>query len=141
MTSPAATASDVMVPNPPTVDPDETIAQVRAAMEAARSHHAVVLDAGRVVGVVSESDVLGALSPNLRTASETERDLATLHKRVHQVMSRQPLVATPDTPVGELVDTFRARTIGCLPIVDEDQALLGLVTLRSLLFALSVDRG
>lgn len=136
MTQPTLTAADVMVGSPPTIGMDETMARVRTVLESTRSQHLVVVEGGRVVGVLSESDVLAALSPNLSTPSETDRDLATLSKRAHQVMSRHPLVATPQTPVGELVETFRARAIGCLPIVDGEHGLLGLVTLRSLLFAL-----
>lgn len=129
-------ASTVMVASPPTADMDETLAQVRGRFAADRSQM-VVLDGERVMGVISEKDVLRALSPNLRTPSETDRDLATLSKRVHQVMTHHPIVATPETPVSELLAAFRSRPIGCIPIVDPDYHLLGLVTVRSLLFALA----
>jgi acetoin utilization protein AcuB len=136
VTTSALTAAEVMLPAPPTVGMDATMAQVRSVLDGTRIQHVVVVEDAKVVGVIGDTDVLAALSPNLRTASETDRDLATLAKRAHQVMIRHPLVATPDTSVAELIATFRTSTIGCLPIVDGDQALLGLVTPRSLLFAL-----
>lgn len=128
-------AVDVMTHGPRTVGLDETLAQVRAVFEQGDVHHLVVVDGQEVLGVLTRSDVLRALSPNLSTPSETDRDLATLAKRAHQVMTHHPVVATPDTPVQDLVDAFRDRPIGCIPIVDEERRLLGLVTLRSLLFA------
>jgi acetoin utilization protein AcuB len=131
----ALTASDVMVTARLTVDLDATLGQVRALIDDVHAHHLVVLDGEEVIGVLTQSDVLRALSPNLHTASETSRDLATLTKRVHQVMTHHPVVATADTPIAELVDAFRSRPIGCIPIVDPERRLLGLVTVRSLLFA------
>lgn len=131
----ALTALDVMNPAPPTVGLDETLARVRAILDDSAVHHLVVVEGEEVFGVLTRSDVLRALSPNLSTASETDRDLATLAKRAHQVMTHHPVVATPDTEVTELVEAFRERPIGCIPIVDADRRLLGLVTLRSLLFA------
>ena len=131
----ARTAVDVMNPAPPTVGLDETLARVRAILHDGEVGHVVVVEDEEVLGVLTRSDVLRALSPNLSTASETERDLATLAKRAHQVMTHHPVVATPDTAVDELVEAFRERPIGCIPIVDAERRLLGLVTLRSLLFA------
>ena len=129
------TAVDVMTHAPRTVGLDETLAQVRTILDDDAIHHLVVVEGEEVLGVLTRSDVLRALSPNLSTASETARDLATLAKRAHQVMTHHPVVATPDTPVDELVEAFRERPIGCIPIVDGERRLLGLVTLRSLLFA------
>ncbi len=130
------TAADVMVTNPPTVGLDESLGSVRHAFDgAAGVHHLIVLDGAEAVGVLSERDVLRALSPHLRTLSETSRDLATLSKRVHQVMTHRPLVATADTPVTELVAAFRDHAIGCIPILDAERAPIGLVTVRAMLFA------
>ncbi|MCW2855216.1 MAG: hypothetical protein JWR52_831 [Marmoricola sp.] len=127
------TAADVMVPDPPTIGMDETLGRVQHRFDgAAGVHHLTVLDGREVVGVLSERDVLRALSPHLRTLSETSRDVATLSKRVHQVMAHRPLVATADTPVAELVAAFRDHAIGCIPIVDAERAPLGLVTVREI---------
>lgn len=135
------TAADVMTVHPETVQMDETLEMVRARMHRGGYHHVLVLEGPVLVGVLSERDLLRALSPNLRTASETSRDLATLRKRAHQVMTHHPLVATPDTPLVELVDAMRARPIGSVPVVDEHFHPVGIVTWRDLLFAAYPEGG
>lgn len=131
----ALTAADVMTAAPATVGPDDRLDLVRRVFAERGCHHVVVIEGGVVIGVLSERDLLRALSPNLQTASETARDAATLAKRAHQVMTHLPLVATAQTPLPELVDVLRSRPIGCIPIVDEQFHLLGIVTWRDLLFA------
>jgi len=133
------TAADVMTVHPETVQMDESLEMVRARMRRGGYHHVLVLDGPVLVGVLSERDLLRALSPNLSTASETGRDLATLRKRAHQVMTHHPLVATPDTPLVTLVDALRDRPIGSVPIVDEQGHPIGIVTWRDLLFAAYPD--
>src|SRR5690242_18071755 len=100
---PPLTAADVMSRHPLTVGLDETLAQVRTTLETGNARHLVVVEGEEVIGVLTLNDVLRALSPNLRTPSETSRDLATLAKRAHQVMTHHPVVATADTLVADLV--------------------------------------
>jgi len=133
------TAADVMTPDPVTVQMDVTLELVRARMERGGFHHVLVVDGDELVGVLSERDLLRALSPNLQTPSETVRDLATLAKRAHQAMVHHPIVATPETRLGELVDALRIRPIGAIPIVDAKLKPIGIVTWRDLLFAAYPD--
>lgn len=128
-------AADVMTPHPQTVGMDDPLSRVRQVFADVGCHHVLVMDHRQLVGVLSERDLLRALSPNLQTASETDRDLATLAKPAHRVMTHHPLVATPDTLLTELVDVMRQQSIGCIPIVDEHFYPLGIVTWRDLLFA------
>lgn len=136
MTGLPMTAAEVMVSNPITVGMDDTLHRIHQVFERSRIDHVVVREGQRVVGLIAERDVLRALSPNLRTPSETSRDAATLRKRAHQVMDHHPLVVGPDTGLEELVGLFRSREIDCLPVVDPEMRLLGLVTLRDMVLAL-----
>ena len=131
----ALTAADVMTPAPQSVGPDDRLDHVRRVFASHGCHHVVVVEDRKVIGVLSERDLLRALSPNLQTASETARDVATLAKRAHQVMTHLPVVATRETRLPELVDAMRDRPIGCIPIVDDQFHPLGIVTWRDLLFA------
>jgi CBS domain-containing protein len=58
----AATAADMMTPNPTSVGPDVDAAEAaRIISESGHNRLPVVEDGGRLVGVVSRADVLGAL--------------------------------------------------------------------------------
>ncbi|MHB8722881.1 MAG: CBS domain-containing protein [Steroidobacteraceae bacterium] len=64
-----------------------------------------------MIGVVSDRDLLRALSPYVGGAAETNRDLATLIKRVHQIMTRRPLTLRPQSASAEPVGILSWRDL------------------------------
>lgn len=83
--------------------------------------------------MISDRDLYKALSPNIGTMTETLKDVATLNKRVHQIMSRQPIVLTANATIDEAIVVFSAHTISCIPIVDDAMKPIGIVTIRNIL--------
>lgn len=127
--------NDVMSKHVISVRMDETLDVVRDILSARRIHHAVVVDEGKVVGVISDRDVLRNLSPFTGTNSERTIDAATLHKRVHQFMTRNVQTIQSNLPVVDAAKVLLDRGISCLPVVSESGALLGIVTTRDVLRA------
>lgn len=80
-----------MIPTPPG-------ATVQQLFKEHRFHHLLVVDDRTLVGIISDRDLLKAISPNIGTMSETDRDRATLNKRAHQVMTSDPISVRPTTP-------------------------------------------
>ena len=99
-------------------------------------HHLLVVEEQKLLGVVSDRDVLKALSPNIGTASEKMQDLATLNKRVHQIMSRDPICLKPTDRVKRVVETFDENKISCIPIVNDNWTPVGIVTWRDIIKAI-----
>ncbi|WIT13786.1 CBS domain-containing protein [Paucibacter sediminis] len=128
---------DLMSSNLVTVELDDSLATVKEIFDSSSFHHLLVVEEGRLFGVVSDRDLLRAISPYVGTMVETTRDLATLNKRVHQVMSRKPLTLRPEDPVGDAIRLFLEHGISCLPIVVEDLKPVGIVTWRDVLRALA----
>lgn len=124
---------DCMTRRIATVEPDDRLALVRDIFAATHFHHLLVVEADKLVGVVSDRDLLKALSPHLGTAAETPRDAASLNTRVHQIMSRHPVVICPDAAIDAVVDLFKHHTISCVPVVDEIGHPIGIFTWRDLL--------
>lgn len=112
---------------------DDTLERVRAVFDTDRFHHLIVTEHGRPVGVISDRDVLKNLSPYLGTMGEATRDTATLKKKVHQMMSRRLVPVAPDTPVTQACEIMLAEGVTCLPVLDENQRCVGIVTWRDLL--------
>ena len=115
-----------------TVFPDDKLSKVREIFNRHNFHHLLVVDEGQLVGVLSDRDLLKALSPNLGKISETARDLATLDKRVHQIMTRQLVVLQSTASVDDVIESFRANPISCIPIVDDRKRPVGIVSWRDL---------
>src|SRR5262245_19883650 len=102
---------------------EQTIREASRYMSEKRVGAVVVLDANRLVGVLSERDIMGRV-----VARGLDPDAA----RVGEVMTRDIVVATP----GESHDDGlrKMKQAGCrhLPVVDGDR-YVGMVSLRDLL--------
>lgn len=125
---------EIMAKRVVTVGMDDTLDVVRKIFEEVRFHHLLVInDKYEVVGVISDSDVLKALSPYLDTTSEQERDQVTLNKKTHQVMSHRPITASPEDSIEQAAALLLENHISCLPVISEDRTLAGIVTWKDIL--------
>ncbi len=115
------------------VELDDTLQMVKEIFDNTRFHHLLVVDNNKLHGVISDRDLLKALSPNLGSAQETDRDAATLKKRAHQIMSRDLVTLKPEASLDDVVDVFTSYRISCVPIVDQRGNLEGIISWRDLL--------
>jgi acetoin utilization protein AcuB len=126
--------SSIMTVRLVSVEMDDRLEVVKQIFDRVHFHHLLVIDArGALSGVVSDRDLLKALSPYVGSAAETARDVATLHKRVHQIMSRNPITLHPAAPISSAVRLFLEHPISCIPVVDEAQKPVGIISWRDLL--------
>ena len=116
-----------------TVELDDRLSTVKDIFDTMKFHHLLAVEDGRLYGVVSDRDLLRALSPYIGSTVETARDLATLNKRVHQIMTRKPITLRPEATLAEAVALFLAHGISCIPIVDEDARPVGILSWRDIL--------
>jgi acetoin utilization protein AcuB len=124
---------DLMTTRVVTVGFDDTLKTVKEIFEQAGFHHLLVVEDKRLQGVVSDRDLLRALSPFIDSVVETQRDVATLSKRVHQIMSRKPITLQPHAEVTEAIQLFLTHPISCIPIVDSEFRPVGIVSWRDVL--------
>ena len=126
--------SEIMTTQVATIGMDDTLAAIKKIFEKVRFHHLLVLsEEHEVVGVISDRDLLKQLSPYLNTASEQERDLHTLNKKAHQIMSRELISASPTTTVKNATMMLMEHSISCLPVLAEGKSLVGIVTWKDIL--------
>lgn len=128
-----ATVRAIMAKRVVTVTMDDSLARVRDLFNEFHFHHLLVTQNRRLVGIISDRDMLKAVSPNIGTLSEMDRDRATLNKRAHQIMSRKLITAGTDTTVEAAAHLLLENRVSCLPIVTEDGQIEGVVTWRDLL--------
>jgi acetoin utilization protein AcuB len=113
---------------------------VKEIFDTVNFHHLLVLDENKKLGgIVSDRDLLRALSPYVGSAAETARDLATLNKRVHQIMTRHPITLRPESGISEAVNLLLMHGISCIPIVDDKLKPVGIVSWRDLLKSLATS--
>ena len=116
------------------VEMDDRLDVVKKIFDTLKFHHLLVLDdRGALKGVVSDRDLLKALSPYVGSVAENARDIATLNKRVHQIMSRNLITLRRRASVAEAIQLFLDHRISCIPIVDEALKPVGILSWRDVL--------
>lgn len=122
-----------------TVEIDDPLEVVKEIFDSVKFHHLLVVDSGKkLCGVISDRDLLRALSPYIGTASENARDTATLKKRVHQIMTRQPVTLPPEATVADAVKIFLEHRVSCVPVVGPGFKAVGIVSWRDVLKSLTL---
>ena len=116
-----------------TVDAEVTLREALAQMEEHGLHHLLVEHGGRLVGVVSDRDLLRHLSPFVGTLSERERDQNTLLRRVFQFATYRPVTVQQDAPIFEAAAELLERQISSLLVLDGEGRPVGVLTTRDLL--------
>ncbi len=145
-------ASDVMVTEVITVTPGSDVPQVAALLLTNHISAAPVIDAeGRLVGMISEGDLLrrseagtarkqpwwlSMLTSRELLAGEFLREHS---RRVGDLMTREVVTATPDTPVADIATLLERHRIKRVPIV-ENGRLVGIVSRANLIQALATFR-
>jgi CBS domain-containing protein len=127
--------SELMQRDVVTLRLDDRLALADDTMRLGRVRHMPVLDGDRLVGIVSNRDLLAAsLTTALRFEPEHRRAFMRAVE-VREVMSKDVVSIGPDTPVAEAARLMLERKIGCLPVVKGEAQLVGLVTETDLLRA------
>jgi len=115
---------DVMTGKVVTLSPHHSFNDAVKLMKDRFFRHCVVVDNdGKVVGVISDRDILRALArpSNWQT------------KSLDQIMTRTPYIVRRETPIGEAVAKMLAKRINCLPVVTDSGAVCGIITSTDLL--------
>ena len=118
---------DVMQKSIVTISASETLSTVEDIMTLGQVRHIPVVQAGRLVGVVSHRDLLRASLSNLLDHGDDERRLFLHAVEIARVMSTPPVVVSPDDTVGDAALIMAERKIGCLPVLQREE-LVGMIT-------------
>jgi CBS domain-containing protein len=146
-------ARDVMVSPVITVGENDTVQDVAKQLVAKRISAVPVVDhTGKVVGIVSEADLLHRAEVGTeRPASwwlsviSGERALANEYVKSHakkakDVMTKDVRTANPDTSLNEIVDLLEENNIKRVPIVSVGGDLVGIVSRSNIIQALASAR-
>jgi acetoin utilization protein AcuB len=113
---------------PVTITADTPITEALKVMRQKHVRRLPVLDQeGKMVGIVSEKDLLYASPSPATSLSIYEMHYMLTHLNTSELMSTQVITVTPETPVEEAARIMADNKIGGLPVV-EDGRLVGIIT-------------
>jgi CBS domain-containing protein len=116
------TLADILKPNFITVAPEDTLGEVAERMMSQNVGAVLVKDFGRLIGILTERDMLRAMAARMHTSEA----------RVRQWMTPDPITASPDMSLDDAAKVMLDHGFRHLPVVD-GESVLGVVSLRRVL--------
>ncbi len=113
-----------------TVGPDDSMLKVQDIFRKNNIHHIPVVDKGKVVGIISQSDYLRLLHgfTLFRTEKSTEYNDAIMRSLlVNEVMTKQVATLNPEDSLEMAAGFFRENLFHALPVVSKGR-LVGIIT-------------
>lgn len=117
-----------MTKNPVTIGPDANVVEASELMKKEKVHRLPVIDKDKkLVGVISEKDILYATPSPASSLSIHEMAYLLSKLTVRKLMSKDPVTITKDTTVEEAARLMVDQDLSCLPVVEGDR-LVGIVS-------------
>ncbi len=128
--------AQIMTTKVVTLHPHETMDKVREFFRKQNIHHLPVVQYGKVVGMISQTDylkILHGFTLFKTKQSEAYNDAILRSLLVGEVMTKQVATLHPEDTVQVAVGYFRENLFHALPIVDDKGDLVGILTTYDLL--------
>jgi len=144
-----------------TLSPEDTIASASMKMSSAKISGAPVTDeAGKLIGILSEADILRSLKTNERSLhlvypslsaisvtfreQITEREASDAYKdienlKVKEIMTKEVEVVREDEEIRDAIKKMISRGINRLPVVDGENKVIGIVTRGDILRGIAAE--
>jgi CBS domain-containing protein len=121
-------ASQIMSTNVVTLNPTDTLAKAWRLIVKSRFRHVPILYKRKLVGILSDRGLLEELF-------EIKDHLiqGTKAEHVSDVMVRNVLISRPNTEISHIAQIFVEEKIGSMPIIDEKDKLVGILTRSDIL--------
>ncbi len=111
-----------------TVDKNESLGTALRLMKENRIRRLPVVSGGKLVGIVSDRDLKGAL-PSKATALDVWELHGLIDKlKVEDIMTKNVITTTPDATIERVALTMMEKKIEGIPVLDAEGALVGIVT-------------
>jgi CBS domain-containing protein len=116
----------IMTPDPATVGPQDSVARARRLLNSNVIHHLPVVEGGRLVGMVSSSDLL-----KLHLFDDKLAIFA--RATVDQIMESNLIVIHENASLQDAAEKLAMGNFHALPVVNNRRQLVGIVTSSDLI--------
>ena len=116
-----------------TVEMDDSLKTIKEIFDHVEFHHVLIVESGKLFGLISKTDLYKSLSPHIGTISETNSDAALLNIKAHQIMTRRPLTLKANAGVYDAIKLFNNNNISIIPVINDDGNPVGIISWRDIL--------
>lgn len=117
------------------VPPTARLVDVALSMRRSSKRHLLVVDDGRLVGLITDRDLQRCAPSRLMPITEEAYNELFERTQVDRVMVREPRTIARKAPLLEALTVMQQAQIGCLPVMDGEQ-VVGIITRGDLVEAL-----
>ncbi len=128
---------EIMTPNPITVTTKTKLPEIVDLMREKQIRRVLVLDKGKLVGIISDNDVDSVMPSPATTLSRWEMNTLLDKLTAGEIMTSPVFVIGPDCPLEEAARALLEKKFGALPVL-KDGELVGIIT-ESDIFRAFVD--
>jgi len=133
-------AHDVMTEDPATISMMATVGDAARLLQTLDVRHLPVVDEdGMLVGMLSDRDLRALTFPDVIGEEYLGEILTALDAPISSIMSSDVVSVDVEDDVSLIVELMLNHKIGAIPVVDSDDALVGIVSYVDLLRNLSVE--
>lgn len=134
-------AAEIMTPEPATLPLTASVAEAVDTLQTMNVRHLPIVDAnGALVGMLSDRD-LGPLMRTFISEFESERmAVPPEEQRIADLMSTDPVAVDEDADIADVVDVLVDERIGAVPVIDDGDHVIGIVSYVDVLVALRPER-
>ncbi|HPU44146.1 MAG TPA: CBS and ACT domain-containing protein, partial [Dictyoglomaceae bacterium] len=116
-----------MTKDPISVSPDTSILEAWKIMQNSQVRRLLVIDKGKLVGIVTERD-LRSVSPSRATSLSIFEINYLLEKlKVKEAMTSNPITVDADAPIEEAALIMKNNKVSALPVIEEGK-VVGIIT-------------
>ena len=118
--------------SPVTLKPEDSLDLASDIISLGRIRHIPVVDGSRLVGIVTERDLIGAAASQIFGLKNKSKSALLKSVKIKEVMKKRVITAAPDTAIKDVAHLMADKKIGCVPVVS-DGMVVGLVTTTDIL--------
>ena len=120
---------DNMVPSPIVIGPNQSVSEAIDLMSENKLHRLPVVDGtGKLVGLITEGLIASNTPNNTSTLSVFELNYLLNKLSIKDIMIKDVVTINKEALLEEAAILMRKNDIGCLPVVDEENTLEGIIT-------------
>ncbi|WP_460231648.1 CBS domain-containing protein [Aurantivibrio plasticivorans] len=117
------------------VAPDEPLELIHEILTDVHYHHLLVEENERLIGIISDRDVLSSLCPHIGTDHESEADHSLLALSAQDIMTKDPITISPHQSLSDAAGILLKHEISILPVVDASNVVVGILSWKDILRA------